>query len=95
MSTTFDGRTLRKNRGVDQMLFAGLILVQRGNWRPTAKEISAQSGVSIRTFFTHFGTVEDYYKALFKRHESELYDCLRVCGTSIQTRIAITGWASP
>jgi len=90
MPTAFDGRTARKNRGVDQMLYAGLLLVQRGHWRPTAKEISEQSGVSVRTFFTHFGTVEDYYEALLMRHQTSLLACLPSHSLDL-IRVAITG----
>jgi AcrR family transcriptional regulator len=90
---SFDGRTARKNRGVDQMLYAGLLLVQRGWWRPTAKEISEQSGISVRTFFTHFGTVEDYYEALLMRHQTSLLACLPSHSLDL-IRVVITGKTS-
>jgi hypothetical protein len=91
MSITFDGRTARKQKGVDQMLYCGLVLVKRGNWRPTAKQVAAASGISVRTFFANFGTVEDYYKALLERHETSLRACLPITNGPLCIRIAITG----
>lgn len=91
----FDGRTARKQHNADQMLFAGLGLVKRGNWRPTAKEVSEASGISVRTFFASFGSVEAFYTALLKRHETSLRSLLPANGGTAVVRIAITGRNEP
>ena len=91
MTIGFDGRTARKNRNIDAMLYVGLMMVQRGYWRPTAKEVAGAAHLSLRTFFQSFGTVDDYYRTLLERHEASLRACLPAnIGTDL-IRIAITG----
>lgn len=61
-----DGRRDRRARSRERIIEATFLIVQRGNWRPTVTEIAAQAGVSVRTVFDIFGTIEGVYEELMR-----------------------------
>jgi TetR/AcrR family transcriptional regulator of autoinduction and epiphytic fitness len=64
-----DGRLLRANRTRDNIVDALLQLIDEGNLRPTAREIAAQAGVSLRSLYVHFDDVEALFFAAAVRNE--------------------------
>jgi TetR/AcrR family transcriptional regulator, regulator of autoinduction and epiphytic fitness len=64
-----DGRLLRASRTRDNVVDALLELIDGGNLRPTAREIAAQAGVSLRSLYVHFDDVEALFFAAAVRHE--------------------------
>jgi AcrR family transcriptional regulator len=54
-----DGRTVRSERTRDAVIIALLELIDEGNLRPTAQQISARAGVAQRTLFHHFQDREE------------------------------------
>jgi len=67
-----DGRKARRKRSRDGIVQATLLLVERGNWRPSVKDIAAQAGVSVRAVFDIFGTLDDVYEELMRTHSASL-----------------------
>ena len=67
-----DGRHRRTERSGEAMLLAGLRYAEDGNWRPSAKDIAIRANVSLRTFFQHFKTLENYSECLLVKHEASL-----------------------
>jgi AcrR family transcriptional regulator len=63
-----DGRSARSRRTRDTVVDALLALNRGGNLRPTAREIAAEAGVSLRSVYVHFDDLEDLYLAAAKRH---------------------------
>ncbi len=63
-----DGRRDRRKRSRERIVEAAFLLVQRGNWRPSVVEIAAQAGVSVRTVFDIFGSLEAVYEELMLYH---------------------------
>jgi AcrR family transcriptional regulator len=63
-----DGRLLRANRTRDKVVDALLTLIDQGSLRPTAREIAAQAGVSLRSLYVHFDDVEALFYAAAVRH---------------------------
>ncbi len=59
-----DGRRLRSERSRQAMINAALILIEEGNFAPTAKQISARAGVGIRSFFRQFEDMDQFFAAL-------------------------------
>jgi AcrR family transcriptional regulator len=64
-----DGRLLRANRTRDNVVDALLTLIEQGNLRPTAREIAAQAGVSLRSLYVHFDDVEALFFAASVRNQ--------------------------
>lgn len=64
-----DGRLLRANRTRDNVVDALLQLIDEGNLRPTAREIAARAGVSLRSLYVHFDDVEALFFAAAVRNE--------------------------
>ena len=54
-----DGRVRRSRETRARLIEATWTLLGEGNWRPTAREIARRTGVSQRTVFAHFGTLND------------------------------------
>lgn len=75
-----DGRFERRKRSREWIIEAAFLLVQRGNWRPSVKDIAAQAGVSVRTVFDIFGTLEDVYEELMRTHGNDLKEILYHAG---------------
>jgi len=67
-----DGRNARRNRSRERILQAAFLLVERGNWRPSVKDIAKQAGVSVRTIFDIFGTLDDVYEAVLASYGPHL-----------------------
>ena len=59
-----DGRRLRSERSRQAMINAALILIEEGNFAPTAKEISVRAGVGIRSFFRQFEDMDQFFAAV-------------------------------
>ncbi|MGH8977308.1 MAG: TetR/AcrR family transcriptional regulator [Acidimicrobiia bacterium] len=63
-----DGRSARSQRTRSAVVDALLELNRSGNLRPTAREIAAGAGVSLRSVYVHFDDLEDLFLAAAKRH---------------------------
>ena len=61
---TVDGRKARADRTRAAVAAALLALLQDGHLHPTAAEISARAGVSLRSVFQHFEDLESLYAAV-------------------------------
>ena len=59
-----DGRRLRSERSRQAMINAALILIEEGNFAPTAKQISARAGVGMRSFFRQFEDMDQFFAAV-------------------------------
>lgn len=59
-----DGRRLRSERSRQAMINAALILIEEGNFAPTAKQISGRAGVGIRSFFRQFEDMDQFFAAV-------------------------------
>ena len=51
---SIDGRRERSARSRAAIITATLTLLDNGNLSPTAKQISVEAGVGLRSFFRHF-----------------------------------------
>jgi len=67
VTQTVDGRTARSARTRDAVVLAVLELVRAGNPRPTAKEIAARAGISLRSVYVHFDDLDDLFAAASER----------------------------
>jgi TetR/AcrR family transcriptional regulator, regulator of autoinduction and epiphytic fitness len=67
-----DRRIERANRTRDSIVDALLALIEDGNFRPTAREIAARAGVSLRSLYVHFDDVEALFHAAATRHHMHL-----------------------
>jgi TetR/AcrR family transcriptional regulator of autoinduction and epiphytic fitness len=63
-----DGRTARSAKTRDAIADALLDLLTEGNLRPTAREIAARAGVSLRSVYVHFDDLEGLYCVAAARH---------------------------
>jgi TetR/AcrR family transcriptional regulator of autoinduction and epiphytic fitness len=65
-----DGRASRSARTRAAVVDALLALINRGNLRPTGREIAAEAGVSLRSVYVHFDDVESLFaEAAVRQHE--------------------------
>ncbi len=62
-----DGRAARKAATRDAIADALLDLVTEGALRPTAKEIAARAGISLRSVYVHFDDLEDLFCVAARR----------------------------
>jgi TetR/AcrR family transcriptional regulator of autoinduction and epiphytic fitness len=67
-----DRRIERANRTRDSIVDALLALIVDGNFRPTAREIAARAGVSLRSLYVHFDDVEALFHAAAVRNHARL-----------------------
>lgn len=65
---TEDGRVRRSRETRARLIEATWALLGEGNWRPTAREIARRTGVSQRTVFAHFGTLNDLMTEAASHH---------------------------
>ncbi len=65
--TEIDGRAARKAATRAAIADALLDLVVAGNLRPTAREIAARAGVSLRSVYHHFDDLEDLFCVAARR----------------------------
>jgi AcrR family transcriptional regulator len=56
-----DGRSARGTRTRDAVVDAFLELIDGGNLRPTARQVSERAGVSLRSVFQHFADLESLF----------------------------------
>jgi TetR/AcrR family transcriptional regulator, regulator of autoinduction and epiphytic fitness len=65
-----DGRLSRSERTRAAVVDALLVLLERGNLRPTGREIAEEAGVSLRSVYVHFDDVESLFcEAALRHHE--------------------------
>ena len=65
-----DGRVSRSERTRAAVVDALLALINRGNLRPTGREIAEEAGVSLRSVYVHFDDVEQLFcEAAVRHHE--------------------------
>lgn len=67
-----DGRPSRGARTRDAVVDALLALNEQGHLRPTAREIAAEAGVSLRSVYVHFDDVESLFLAAAHRHAERI-----------------------
>jgi AcrR family transcriptional regulator len=72
-----DGRAARKAATRDAIADALLDLIAEGDLRPTAREIAAQAGISLRSVYVHFDDLEDLFCAAAARHLSRIAPMLK------------------
>ena len=65
-----DGRVRRSRETRARLIEATWTLLGEGNWRPTAREIAQRTGVSQRTVFAHFGTLNDLMSEAASAHSA-------------------------
>jgi TetR/AcrR family transcriptional regulator, regulator of autoinduction and epiphytic fitness len=76
VTQTVDGRTARSARTRAAVVTAVLELVRAGNLRPTAKEIAARAGISLRSVYVHFDDLDDLFAAAGARQAEEIVHLL-------------------
>jgi AcrR family transcriptional regulator len=62
-----DGRAARSRRTREAVIDALHALIAEGDPKPNAARIAERAGVSSRTIFAHFATLEDLYRATAER----------------------------
>jgi AcrR family transcriptional regulator len=62
--TETDGRVARSQRTRAAVIDALLDLLQEGDPDPNARQIAERAGVSLRSIYVHFASIEDLYEAL-------------------------------
>jgi TetR/AcrR family transcriptional regulator of autoinduction and epiphytic fitness len=67
-----DGRLTRAARTRAAVVDALLTLNEKGNLRPTARDIAAEAGVSLRSLYVHFDDLEALMVAAAERHTQRL-----------------------
>jgi AcrR family transcriptional regulator len=72
-----DGRVRRSRETRARLIEATWALLGEGNWRPTAREIARRTGVSQRTVFAHFGTLNDLMTEAAARHTDDAAGMMR------------------
>ncbi|MGH9228578.1 MAG: TetR/AcrR family transcriptional regulator [Acidimicrobiales bacterium] len=85
-----DGRASRATRTRMAVVDALLALNEKGNLRPTAREIAAEAGVSLRSIYVHFDDVESLLVAAAVRHGEHLISLARPVPTEgpVERRVA-------
>jgi TetR/AcrR family transcriptional regulator of autoinduction and epiphytic fitness len=73
-----DGRNARSRRTRDAVIEAVQALVGEGEVDPSARRIAERAGVSARSIFTHFSSLEDLHRAVAERTAVRVIDMLSV-----------------
>jgi AcrR family transcriptional regulator len=79
-----DGRAARKAATRDAIADALLDLLSEDQLRPTAREIAARAGLSLRSVYVHFDDLEDLFCVAARRHFTRIAPMLEpvpVAGT--------------
>jgi len=87
--TSFDGRRARSAKSREAIVDATLALIDGGELKPTAAQIAAAAGLSVRSIFQHFTDLEDLFVAVSDRHTNRiaaLYTGL-ACDGDLETRV--------
>lgn len=71
-----DGRLTRAARTRASVVDALLTLNDQGQLRPTARDIAAEAGVSLRSLYVHFDDLEALFVAAGRRHAERLTEVL-------------------
>jgi TetR/AcrR family transcriptional regulator of autoinduction and epiphytic fitness len=71
-ATQQDGRLTRAARTRAAVVEALLTLNEQGNLRPTARDIAAEAGVSLRSLYVHFDDLEALFVAASQRHAERM-----------------------
>lgn len=84
MSTqAVDGRSARAQRTRDSVVNAVLELANRGDARPTAREIADRAGISVRSVYVHFDDLDDLFRAAAARHFEQMESLLQPVDVSL------------
>jgi AcrR family transcriptional regulator len=75
-SATLDGRSARAARTRQAVVDALLALLHEGRTRPTAREIAARAGVSLRSVYVHFDDLDDLFTAAAAANFEQIRDLL-------------------
>jgi TetR/AcrR family transcriptional regulator, regulator of autoinduction and epiphytic fitness len=67
VSEARSGHTPRSQRTREAVVDALLALIREGDPKPGARQVADRAGVSTRTVFAHFATLEDLYRASVER----------------------------
>jgi TetR/AcrR family transcriptional regulator of autoinduction and epiphytic fitness len=78
-----DGRTIRAERTRKALVDALLALLDEGELRPTAAQISARAGVSERSLFQHFPDREALLEAVAREQYERVVPTLRPVDASL------------
>jgi AcrR family transcriptional regulator len=70
-SGPLDGRRLRSQQSRQRIIDAMIDLVRAGNPSPTAEEVAVRASIAMRTVFRHFDDMENLYREIAQRIESE------------------------
>jgi AcrR family transcriptional regulator len=83
VTQTVDGRTARSARTRAAVVTAVLELVREGDPRPTAREIAARAGISLRSVYVHFDDLDDLFAAAGARQSEEIAHLLYAVDASL------------
>jgi AcrR family transcriptional regulator len=83
VTQTADGRSARSARTREAVVTAALDLVRAGNPRPTAKEIAARAGISLRSVYVHFDDLDDLFAAVGARQAEDVAHLLYAVDASL------------
>jgi AcrR family transcriptional regulator len=67
MTTTVDGRRLRREQNRDAVLDALVSLFDEGDYQPTTEEVAERAGISPRSLFRYFDDADDLARAAIER----------------------------
>lgn len=76
VAAILDGRTARREGSRRRLLIAGLRLIERGNYRPSPKQVTEQAGMHERSFHSIFGDHESYLNQLIEVHEISIRESI-------------------
>jgi TetR/AcrR family transcriptional regulator, regulator of autoinduction and epiphytic fitness len=86
-----DGRAARKAATRDAIADALLDLLAEGHLRPTAREIAARAGISLRSIYVHFDDLEDLLCVAARRHFARMAPMLEPTPNVGSTRARVEG----
>jgi AcrR family transcriptional regulator len=87
---TVDGRTARRDRNREAVLDAAIELFAEGELTPSATDVAARSGVSLRSVYRYYEDLEDLMRASIARaaeRNAHLFELDRLGEGSLDDRI--------